>query len=272
MDVPGIALITGAASGIGRATAHTFARDGCLGLALIDLNAASLQIVKSEIEKQNRPINGDKPLRIETYAIDITDEAAVNTTITTIASTFGRIDYCINAAGIAKKHIGGAAHAATADWLNVINVNLTGTFFVLRACALIMLEQSPLLSSIDARPLSRGSIVNFSSILGHVGIQMSTAYTAAKHGVIGLTKTASEDYAGRGLRVNAVCPGYTETPMTTADEDVRRVMEKQVKEACPMGRMGRPQEIADAVVFLAGGRSSFVTGTSLLVDGGYAQR
>lgn len=154
----------------------------------------------------------------------------------------------------------------------MIDINLTGTFFVLRAAAKIMLEQDRIKPTRDGRHLQRGSIVNFSSILGLVGIPMSTAYVASKHGVLGLTRTASEDYAKKGIRINAVCPGYIETPMTTKDPVVFEVMKEKVANEVPIGRMGRPEEIADAVVWLCGGRSSLVTGIGLPIDGGYTQR
>ncbi|KAJ9603774.1 hypothetical protein H2200_011960 [Cladophialophora chaetospira] len=271
MDVPGIALVTGAASGIGRACAKTFARDGVAGLALLDINHDALTAIKTEIESiQNR--QSDKPLQVEVYVVDVTNEDQVNQALNDAATKFGRLDYMANAAGIAFKHEGGAAFAQTRDWQRVVDVNLTGTFFVLRAAAQIMLKQEPILSSIDGRPLQRGSIVNFGSILGAVGVPLSTAYTAAKHGVLGLTRTASEDYAKDGLRINAVCPGYTETPMTTQSPLVLQAMMERINTSVPMQRMGKPQEIADGVVYLSGGRSSFVTGTALFVDGGYTQR
>ncbi|KAF2106168.1 hypothetical protein BDV96DRAFT_654882 [Lophiotrema nucula] len=277
MDVPGYALITGAASGIGRACAHAFANEGSAGLALLDLNADALDLVKGEIEtviskRQNGVINGHGPPQILTYGLDITNEKSVNSVVNEVAQEFGRIDYVVNAAGIAIKHQGGAAFAKTSDWQRVLDINITGTFFVLRAAAQVMLKQEPILSSIDGRPLQRGSIVNFSSIQGVVGITLSTAYTTAKHAVIGLTRTASEDYAGQGLRINAICPGYTKTPMTTKNSDVLKAMEERVASAVPMGRMGDPKEIADGVMYLAGGRSSFVTGSALIVDGGYTSR
>ncbi|KAJ5212414.1 uncharacterized protein N7498_004060 [Penicillium cinerascens] len=136
----------------------------------------------------------------------------------------------------------------------------------------IMLKQKPIRSVIDGRPPQRGSIVNFSSIQGLVGILLSTAYTTTKHAVIGLTRTASEDYAKNGLRINAICPGYTETPLTTKSPEILKAMMERVDTAVPMERMGRPEEIADGVLYLCGGRSSFVTGTALSVDGGYVQR
>ncbi|KAE8366749.1 hypothetical protein BDV27DRAFT_170541 [Aspergillus caelatus] len=271
MDVPGIALITGAASGIGRACAHTFARDGASGIALLDLDKTALETVQAEINSQLSPDKTPR-CRVEIYPVNVTDENRVNEVIQSAAQTFGRLDYVVNAAGIAMKHQGGAAFVETSDWQRIVDINLTGTFFVLRAAARIMLTQEPIRSSIDGRPLQRGSIVNFSSIQGVAGIPLSTAYTATKHAVIGLTRTASEDYAKDGLRVNAICPGYTETPMTTKSPLVLQAMQERVATAVPMQRMGEPREIADGVVYLSGGRSSFVTGTALFVDGGYTQR
>jgi NAD(P)-dependent dehydrogenase (short-subunit alcohol dehydrogenase family) len=270
MDVPGFALITGAGSpfGIGTACAIAFAQEGAAGVALLDINAEGLEATKEEISKISREV----PCQVLTYALNITDEAEVTRIVNDVASKFGRLDYVVNAAGIAIKHTGGTAFAKTEDWNRVLDINLNGTFYVLRAAAVIMLEQEPIKSSIDGRHLQRGSIINFSSIQGVVGITLSTAYTTAKHAVIGLTRTASEDYAARGLRINAICPGYTETPMTTKNPEVLKAMEERVESAVPMKRMGAPREIADGVLYLAGGRSSFVTGSALVVDGGYTSR
>jgi NAD(P)-dependent dehydrogenase (short-subunit alcohol dehydrogenase family) len=270
MDVPGYALITGAGSsfGIGTACAIAFAQEGAAGVALLDINEEGLSATKAEIAKIAR----EKPCHVLTYPLNITDEAEVTRVVNDVAQKFGRLDYVVNAAGIAIKHQGGAAFAQTSDWQRVLDINLNGTFYVIRASAKIMLEQEPILSSVDGRPLQRGSIINFSSIQGVVGITLSTAYTTAKHAIIGLTRTASEDYAARGLRVNAICPGYTETPMTTKNPEVLKAMEERVESAVPMKRMGIPKEIADGVLYLAGGRSSFVTGSALMVDGGYTSR
>lgn len=270
MDVPGFALITGSGSpfGIGTACALAFAQEGAAGVALLDINAEGLEATKKEIAKIPREV----PCQVMIYPLNITDEAEVTRVVNDVAAKFGRLDYVVNAAGIAIKHAGGTAFAKTEDWNRVLDINLNGTFYVLRAAAAIMLEQDPIKSSIDGRPLQRGSIINFSSIQGVVGITLSTAYTTAKHAVIGLTRTASEDYASRGLRVNAICPGYTETPMTTRNPEVLKAMEERVESAVPMKRMGAPREIADGVLYLAGGRSSFVTGSALVVDGGYTSR
>ncbi len=269
MDVPGFALITGAASGIGRACALGFTKEGAAGVALFDLNAEALAVVKDELVQQ---VAAGRDFRIETYVVDVSDEAQVDKAVADAAQKFGRLDYVVNAAGIAIKHEGGAAFAKTEDWQRVLDININGTFFVLRTAARIMLKQEPILSSIDGRPLQRGSIVNFGSIQGVVGITLSTSYTTTKHAVIGLTRTASEDYAKDGLRINAICPGYTKTPMTTKSPLVLKAMMERVSTAVPMQRMGQPKEIADGVLYLAGGRSSFVTGSALMVDGGYTSR
>ena len=275
MDVPGFALVTGAASGIGKACAIAFAQEGAAGVALLDRDECNLAEAKREIEESiTKTQNGasDKECVLRTYAVDVTNEEQISEAVNDAATEFGSLDYVVNAAGIAMKHPGGAAFAETADWRRVLDINLTGTFFVLKAAVKIMLKQEPILSSIDGRPLQRGSIVNFGSIQGVVGIELSTAYTTSKHAVIGLTRTASEDYAKDGLRINAICPGYTETPMTTKNPQVREAMEKRVGTAVPMQRMGMAKEIADGVLYLAGGRSSFVTGSALMVDGGYTCR
>jgi len=270
MDVAGFALLTGGASGIGRACALTFVRDGAAGVALLDHDEAGLLSAKAEIESISNKT--DSKCRVETFSLSVTDEEAVNNVVAKVAELFGRLDYVVNAAGIAMKHPGGAAFARTEDWRRVLDVNLTGTFFVLRAATRVMLQQDPILSNIDGRSLQRGAIVNFSSIQGLVGIELSTAYTTSKHGVLGLTRTASDDYARKGVRISAICPGYTETPMTTRDPAVKEAMDARVHSAVSMQRMGTPQEIADAVIFSCGGRSPFIAGTALSVDGGYTAR
>lgn len=270
MDVPGFALVTGGGSGIGRACAKAFAKEGAAGIALLDLNEDGLNTTKAEIEEELK--SSGKKCQVELFPADVTNEDRINEVVQQVVAKFGRIDYLVNAAGIAFKHKGGVAFAETADWNRVININLNGSFMVLRAVAQVMLKQEPIKSSIDGRALSRGSIINFSSIQGIVGIGLSTSYTAAKHAIIGLTRSASEDYAVDGLRINAICPGYTETPMTTKNPEVLKAMQERIETAVPMKRMGDPREIADGVLYLAGGRSSFVTGSALVVDGGFTQK
>ena len=193
---------------MGRETAKKFAQDGAAGVALVDLNEAGLQETKKMIE----PLAQNKDFKVLVHALDISDEPAVTKAVDDTAETFGRLDYVVNAAGIAFKHPGGAAFAETKDWRKVMDINLDGTFFILREAIKIMLKQEPIKSSIDGRPLQRGSIVNFASVAGLTGIPQSTAYCTSKHAVIGLTRQSSEDHARQGIRVNAVCPGYMNTP------------------------------------------------------------
>ncbi|KAF2484016.1 hypothetical protein BDY17DRAFT_294794 [Neohortaea acidophila] len=268
MDVPGFALITGAGSGMGRECAKTFARDGAAGVALLDINAAALEATKAEVE----PLSMRKDFKILTHILDVSDEVQVNHVVQDTAQQFGRLDYVVNCAGIGHKHIGGAAFAETQDWQRVLDINLNGTFFVLRAATRIMLKQSPIKSTIDGRDLQRGSIVNFASVAGLTGIPMSTAYCASKHAVIGLTRTASEDYARQGIKINAVCPGYMRTPFTMGNPEIAKSLEERINFMTPLGRLGEPGEVADAVVYLSGGRSSYVVGSAMIVDGGYTER
>ena len=176
MDVPGYALITGAASGMGKVTAQKFAQDGAAGVALLDLNGEALEKVKADVE----PLAQRKDFKVVTHTLDVSDEKEVDKAVGSIAKEFGRIDYVVNAAGIAFKHEGGGAFAETKDWQKVLDVNLNGTFFVVRAATRLMLKQDPIKSSIDGRELQRGSIVNFASVAGITGIPTSTAYCASK--------------------------------------------------------------------------------------------
>jgi NAD(P)-dependent dehydrogenase (short-subunit alcohol dehydrogenase family) len=276
MDVPGFALVTGAASGIGKACARGFALEGSAGIALLDINAEALTAAKTDIEaaiakqQQNGTRKGNNP-QILTYVIDITNEEQVGRVVNEIAGAFGRLDYVVNAAGVTSQNSKGAAFAKTDDWNRIMSINVTGSFFILRAAAQIMLKQDPILSSIDSRPVQRGSIVNLGSIVGLVGGAMTTAYTTSKHAVVGLTRTAALDYAKKGLRINAVCPGFTQSAMTTGP-GVQEQVESIIRLSVPINRIGYAEEVADSILFLSGGRSSFILGTTLAVDGGYTAR
>ena len=193
---------------------------------------------------------------------DVSSAADVRAMVAYAAETFGGLDYAFNNAGIE------GTLAATADypdevWQRVLAVNLTGVW-------LCMKHEIPAL-----RARGGGAIVNCASILGLVGFASAPAYTAAKHGVLGLTKTAALELAAEGIRVNAVCPGFIETPMVM-ERGVRlgsdRAAYTQTAALHPMNRLGRSEEIASAVLWLCSEGASFVTGTHLLVDGGYVSR
>ncbi|KAK4945652.1 hypothetical protein LTR10_015271 [Elasticomyces elasticus] len=265
MDISGFALVTGAGSGIGEACAISFLEVGAAGVALLDINGKALEVVKEKLISRSR----NQQFQCLSFELDMRKEDEVADAVQTCARTFGRLDYVVNAAGIAFKHIGGAANAETSDWQRVLDVNLNGTFYCLRAAAQQMLQQPYLESVIDGRPLQRGSIVNIASLAGLVGVSQSTAYCASKHAVIGLTKTTALDYAKAGIRVNAVCPGMIKTPLIVPGSEIERVTTENVKTLTPIGRWGTPEEVANVIVFLCGGRSSLITGASLPVDGGY---
>ena len=244
------ALVTGGASGIGRATALAFAREGAR-VAVADIMQDAAQRTVNEIKAM-----GGQALAI---ACDVTDDDAVKAMIAATVDAFGSLDCAFNNAGIAPYQVnaGGQkiADVAPEAWRRLIDVNLTGVWLCLRHEVAQMRAQG-----------SGGVIINTASILGLVGTATSSAYVAAKHGVVGLTKTAAADHAEDNIRVNAVCPGYIETPMT--EETMRRRGER-IMARVPMARMGKAAEIAEAVVWLCSPKASFVTGVSWAVDGGY---
>ena len=244
------ALVTGGASGIGRATALAFARDGAR-VAVADILEEAAQRTVTEIEAM-----GGQAMAI---ACDVTDDDAVKAMIAATVDAFGSLDCAFNNAGIAPYQVnaGGQkiADVAPEAWRRLIDVNLTGVWLCLRHEVAQMRAQG-----------SGGVIINTASILGLVGTATSSAYVAAKHGVVGLTKVAAADHAEDNIRVNAVCPGYIETPMT--EETMRRRGER-IMARVPMARMGKASEIAEAVVWLCSPKASFVTGVSWAVDGGY---
>jgi NAD(P)-dependent dehydrogenase (short-subunit alcohol dehydrogenase family) len=244
------ALVTGGASGIGRATALAFAREGAR-VAVADIMQDAAQRTVNEIKAM-----GGDALAI---ACDVTDDDAIKAMIAATVDAFGSLDCAFNNAGIAPYQVnaGGQkiADVAPEAWRRLIDVNLTGVWLCLRHEVAQMRAQG-----------SGGVIINTASILGLVGTATSSAYVAAKHGVVGLTKVAAADHAEDNIRVNAVCPGYIETPMT--EETMRRRGER-IMARVPMARMGKAAEIAEAVVWLCSPKASFVTGVSWAVDGGY---
>jgi len=244
------ALVTGGASGIGRATALAFAREGAR-VAVADIMQDAAQRTVNEIEAM-----GGQALAI---GCDVTDDDAVKAMIAATVDAFGSLDCAFNNAGIAPYQVnaGGQkiADVAPEAWRRLIDVNLTGVWLCLRHEVAQMRAQG-----------SGGVIINTASILGLVGTATSSAYVAAKHGVVGLTKVAAADHAEDNIRVNAVCPGYIETPMT---EETMRRRGGRIMARVPMARMGKPGEIAEAVVWLCSPKASFVTGVSWAVDGGY---
>jgi NAD(P)-dependent dehydrogenase (short-subunit alcohol dehydrogenase family) len=243
------ALITGGGGGIGRATALAFAREGAR-LAVADFNEQAAQETVAQVNAA-----GGQAM---TLTGDVTDSAAVKAMVASAVAAYGRLDCAFNNAGIAGFQVD-ASGKRTHEWADesfdrMIGVNLKGVWLCMKHELPQMIAQGG------------GVIVNTGSIAGLVGLRTSSAYVAAKHGVLGLTKTAALEYAGDNIRVNAVCPGYIETNMTV---DTMRRRGTEIMASTPFGRMGKPEEIAEMVVWLSSDRASYVTGACYNVDGGY---
>ena len=247
-----VALVTGGASGIGRATALTFAREGAK-LIVADMNEDGGQQTVHMITEQ-----GGEAIFVQT---DVTQATAVEALISKAVATYGRLDCAHNNAGISGAGIGGEHRALTAEypderWHQVIAINLTGVWLCMKYEIAQMLTHGG------------GTIVNTASAAGLVGLPYASAYVASKHGVVGLTKTAALEYAQQSIRVNCVCPGYIQTPMTESGlSDPEQKAQIIARE--PIGRVGTPEEVAEAVVWLCSDAASFVTGHTMTIDGGY---
>jgi NAD(P)-dependent dehydrogenase (short-subunit alcohol dehydrogenase family) len=244
------ALITGGASGIGRATALAFAREGARVL-VADTNAAEGEKVAQAIDDA-----GGRALFQRT---DVTQEADVAALVKRALDAFGRLDCAVNNAGITGG--GGAVQDLSLEtWSRTLAINLTGVFLCLKHELAVMREQKA------------GAIVNMASGAGVIAVPGLAAYCASKHGVLGLTKTAAVENARSGVRVNAILPGSTDTPMLRAAMGSDPKLRKLIESSSPAGRLGRPEEIAEAALWLCSDRASFVSGESMLVDGGSVAR
>ena len=239
-----VALVTGGASGIGEACALTFARGGAK-VAVVDLN--------DELGEKTAAAARQAGADAVYLRVDVSDPAAVEKMVADTVKAFGRVDIAVNNAGIGGELNPTGAYSIE-GWRKVIDINLNGVFYCMRHEIPQMLKQGS------------GVIVNMTSILGTVGFANSAAYVAAKHGILGLTKTAALEYAKQGIRINSVGPGFIKTPLLDSlDEQTRAYLSG----LHAMGRMGEAQEVADLVAYLCSDQASFLTGGYYLVDGGY---
>ncbi|KAJ9133379.1 NAD(P)-binding protein [Pleurostoma richardsiae] len=254
---PGVALVTGAASGIGRGITLAFAKDGCRKLSICDFNIAGLEETKALILK----IAPEAEVFIA--KVDLRDELDVEQMLSTTVTKLGRVDYAVNTAGVEGDNLG-SAESTSQVFDHVNSVNYRGCWLSSRYEIIQMRKQEPLPSH-DGRMGSRGAIVNIASQLAFVGRPEAAAYCASKAAVVSMTKCDAIDYSADNIRVNCVCPGLTRTPMLERQLDVY----KPAIEKAPLKRPGTVQEIADVVLFLCSSRATFVQGAAYVVDGGY---
>lgn len=241
-----VAIVTGAASGIGRACALFYAREGAK-VTVSDINEpGGLETVRLICEA-----GGDAVFAGANVSNPADCEALVRRTI----EAHGRLDYACNNAGIGGEQSPTAEYSIE-GWQNVIAINLSGIFYCMKYQIPEMLKTGG------------GAIVNMASILGQVGFSGAPAYVAAKHGVIGLTKTTAIEYAAQGIRVNAIGPAFIRTPMIAALEENEAALNMLV-DLHPIGRLGLPEEVTELVIWLSSQRASFVTGAYYPIDGGY---
>ncbi len=243
-----VAIVSGGGSGIGRATATRFASEGAQ-VVVADIDAEGGEETVSQIES-----DGGEAVFVE---VDVMNEEDVERMVDTAVDTFGGLDFAFNNAGIEGAQTP-TPEQPMDNWNRVISINLQGVFLAMRAEIPAMLEDGG------------GAIVNTASVAGILGFPNLSPYVASKHGVIGLTRSAALEFSSDGVRVNAVCPGVIDTPMVArAKEEDPESMEGAMA-ATPIGRLGEPEEIASAATWLCSDDASFVTGESLVVDGGFS--
>lgn len=242
-----VALVTGGAAGIGRATALLFSEKGA-NVVVADVTPDEGQNTADLIKK-----NGGEAIFVK---CDVSKTAEVESLVNKTVKTYGRLDYAFNNAGI-EGRMAPTADCTEENWNRTVAINLTGVWLCMKYEIPQMLKQKS------------GAIVNTSSVAGLVGFTGLPAYVATKHGVVGLTKTAALEYAKQGIRVNAVCPGVIKTAMVERIIGGNPSAEAQFTALEPIGRLGDPREVAEAVVWLCSDAASFVTGIAMPVDGGF---
>lgn len=242
-----VVFITGAASGIGREAALQYAKDGAR-LALSDWNATGLEETKSMVS--------DIGAKVQTYQLDVSNYDQVKSVIQSVKTDFGKIDIALNNAGVGARNNFRTGEHTLDDWDRVIAINQTGVFYCMKEELVIMKEQGS------------GAIVNIASIAGLKALPRQIAYVASKHAVIGMTKTAALEYARYGIRANAVCPVFTNSPMLEQMFSAREDLREKLVHTIPVGRYGETSDIVNAIQWLSDPNSSFITGLSVPVDGG----
>lgn len=251
-----VAVVTGAGSGIGEQIARLFAQQGA-HVVLTDIRAEAAERVTGEI----RAIGGSA----RAQQLDVADETQVKAAVESVVATEGRLDILVNNAGIS--HVGNILETSLDDWERIMRVNVQGVFLCAREGVRQMLAQSP----------PGGAIINMSSVAALIGIERRLPYCASKGAVLALTRSIAIDFVTQGIRCNAICPGTVQTPFVEGylarnfaghEDEVRQ----QLHARQPLGRMGQPGEIASAALYLASDEAAFVTGSALVIDGGWTAK
>jgi 3-oxoacyl-[acyl-carrier protein] reductase len=237
-----VTIVTGGASGIGRAIVERFAQEGA-GVVICDVNLNSAQELSSQLKEEG--------VKSEAFEVDVSDSSQVEKVVNNITEKFKRIDVLVNNAGISKDSL--LIRTDPSDWDKVLAVNLKGAFNFTRSVARVMMKQR------------YGRIVNITSVVGIMGNAGQSSYSASKAGLIGLTKSTAKELASRGITVNAVAPGYIQTPMT---ENLSQAVKEGYLSSIPLGKAGTPQQVANLVLFLASDEADYITGQVIKIDGG----
>ncbi|EHA52502.1 putative secondary metabolism biosynthetic enzyme [Pyricularia oryzae] len=270
MNTTGSAFVIGA-SGIGRACALAFARRGVSGLVVADVDLQAAESLAAECRAEAGSAGTADALGCaEATRVDVADERSVELAVSFARRVLGRVDYCVNSAGIGVKLANEIADASPVEFEAMFQVNVKGTFLVTRAVSALMKTQDPVpvLRDSPGRGTTRGCIVILGSAAAFAATPKMVQYTTAKHAVLGLTKSAALDNAAHGIRVNSVCPSWVDTPMVRrALQDVPE-LEQTIRTSVPMGRIALAEEVADAVMFLCSPGASYATGCNMILDGG----
>lgn len=242
-----VALVTGGSKGMGEAAVRIFAEKGA-SVAILDVDMEAAKKLSAELNE-----NGANTIAIQ---CDVSSEAEVEKAIAKVVETYGKLDAAFNNAGI-QIPAQDITETSEEDYDKILNVNLKGVWLCMKHELIQMKKQQ------------FGAIVNNSSLAGKVGVPGRTPYVAAKHAILGITKSAAADYASQGIRINAVCPGTIETPMVNDMVNSGDLKREDSINAAPINRLGKASEVADAAVWLCGEESTYVIGQSIAVDGGY---